>query len=203
MLMWCHDHGCPWDQLTFNAAALRGNLEILNFLRDRGCPTSGQACQCAAASGKLAALKFVRGLGCPLDCETAFAAVTSKNFKIFMWVIEQKCSWDRIPLMDLCQAAIQAENLEVLKWAYKQDQNIGHLLHVVARKGNSEILKWFVDEVGVNVPKSVATSLLDETSRDCFRMLAENGKISLKDYPECLTLHGYTKKWYLDNVNKL
>ncbi|CAM9115269.1 unnamed protein product, partial [Ectocarpus sp. 8 AP-2014] len=46
-------------------AALRGDLEVVRWLREKGYPWSGGICMLLARRGHLEALKYVRGDGCP------------------------------------------------------------------------------------------------------------------------------------------
>ena len=38
MLKYLHEHECPWDKVTYWAAAVGGHLEVLKYAHENGCP---------------------------------------------------------------------------------------------------------------------------------------------------------------------
>jgi len=52
-LKWLSKEGCPWNPLTFSAAAKGGSMEMLMWLKQEECPMSSLACEAAANKGNL------------------------------------------------------------------------------------------------------------------------------------------------------
>lgn len=52
------------------AAAMGGQLGVLQWARDKGCPWGGRTCSEAAKIGQFEALKWARYNGCPWDEHT-------------------------------------------------------------------------------------------------------------------------------------
>ena len=55
---------------TSIAAAERGDLEMLRWLRSEGCPWNEETCTAAASEGHLDVLKYLHENGCPWNEET-------------------------------------------------------------------------------------------------------------------------------------
>ncbi len=52
MLQWARANGCPWDAIVCRVAACTGRLEVLQWLRANGCPWDAIVCRDAAAGGR-------------------------------------------------------------------------------------------------------------------------------------------------------
>ena len=64
VLRWAREHGCPWDDMTMQSAAVCGHLEVLQWAREHGCPWHADlenkdvdCCTLAAQDGHLEVLK--------------------------------------------------------------------------------------------------------------------------------------------------
>jgi len=58
------------------AAARKGHLHVLQWLREHGCPWNSSTCAYAAKEGHLDVLKWAREHGCPWTAATRDAAAT-------------------------------------------------------------------------------------------------------------------------------
>jgi len=39
--MWARERQCPWDEVTCQWVAKKGNLEVLQWAREQNCPWTG------------------------------------------------------------------------------------------------------------------------------------------------------------------
>jgi hypothetical protein len=54
LLKWLREHGCAWDGMTCRWAALKGRLDILIWAHENGCEWDNGTCWCAAQTWSLA-----------------------------------------------------------------------------------------------------------------------------------------------------
>ncbi len=47
-MKWLKENGCPWNENTFRAAAINGNLENMKWLKENGCPWDSNTFSIAA-----------------------------------------------------------------------------------------------------------------------------------------------------------
>ena len=60
LLKWAREEKkCEWDELTINATACQGNLEMVKYCVANKCPISTKACAFAALEGHLEVLKYL------------------------------------------------------------------------------------------------------------------------------------------------
>ena len=68
-------NGCPYDSsAVFYMAALKGDLDLLKWVREKGGSWNPKICASAAAGGQLEALKWLRENGCSWDHTTCGSA---------------------------------------------------------------------------------------------------------------------------------
>ena len=61
LLKWAREEKkCEWDELTIDAAAYQGNLEMVKYCVANECPIDERACASAAEHGHLEVLKYLR-----------------------------------------------------------------------------------------------------------------------------------------------
>ena len=73
LLKWAREEKeCEWDDRTIDAAAYRGNLEMVKYCVANECPIDEYACAWAARCGHLEVLKYLREeVKAPWDWRTA------------------------------------------------------------------------------------------------------------------------------------
>ena len=124
-MKWLLHHGCPWDYEVAEAAAAKGRLDVLKWLRTaRWVPlppeTEGEAypwCDetifsFAARSGDMEVLKWLREEKCRWDAETFSSAAAEGHLKVCEWLLENKCPWKS----ECGWHAAGSGQVHILKW---------------------------------------------------------------------------------------
>ena len=104
----------PWNEGTFDSAALRGHLEVLQWLRAIGCPWDEDTCKNAARAGHFEMLQWLRANGCPWDFMTCSSAAGEGHLDVLQWLRANGCPWGN----DTCTFSAEGGHLEVLQWAH-------------------------------------------------------------------------------------
>ena len=71
--------------------ALKGNLELLQFLRENGCPWNEGTCYFAAKNGHLECLKYAHENGCPWNEKTCWIAACHGRLECLKYAHENVC----------------------------------------------------------------------------------------------------------------
>jgi hypothetical protein len=92
LLKWAREEKkCEWDEDTINAAARRGNLEMVKYCVANECPIDEMACAWAADGGHLEVLKYLREeVKAPWDFSTAEWAAENGHLHILEYLVERK-----------------------------------------------------------------------------------------------------------------
>ena len=92
LLKWIREEKkCHWNELTINAAARQGNLEMVKYCVANQCPFDEGACRSAAANGHLDCLKYLHeDVKAPWDCETAYWAARNGHLHILEYLVERE-----------------------------------------------------------------------------------------------------------------
>ena len=65
-LQWAREHGCPWDGRTWEFAAEGGHPAVFRWAWENDCEWDEEdGCRLAARGGNLEVLKQALALGCP------------------------------------------------------------------------------------------------------------------------------------------
>ncbi|KAG5175400.1 hypothetical protein JKP88DRAFT_351513 [Tribonema minus] len=147
MLQWARAQGSHWNALTTEAAARKGHLE---WLHELGCPCDEYACVYAAEGGRLDILPLLRAQG---------------------------CSWDE----RVCTAAIQEGALEVLSWRKQRDAIVvmsgegdavmelldpDHFVHDAGAEAVAEEIEHFMEEESHVGADAAASALFHPHEKD-------------------------------------
>jgi hypothetical protein len=92
LLKWIREEKeCEWDSQTINAAAQKGNLEMVKYCVANECPIGVLACANAALNGQLEVLKYLREEAkAPWDWKTANWAAQNGHLHILEYLVERK-----------------------------------------------------------------------------------------------------------------
>jgi hypothetical protein len=115
ILQWALENGCPWNERTCEAAAMGGQLHVLQWLRSQSppCPWGERTCESAAFGGHLALLQWARANGCPWGGWTCAFAAKGGHLDVLKWLRDNGCPWDQMT----CTWADWEGHLDVLQWA--------------------------------------------------------------------------------------
>ena len=85
---------CEWDEKTINAAAAKGNLEMLKYCFSNGCPCDEEeSCKQAAHGGHLDCLRFLFDKVKPsreTEKEAAIQAACGGHLDILKYFVEER-----------------------------------------------------------------------------------------------------------------
>jgi len=143
VLVWLRSRGCPWEGDTCRHAAGGGHLELLQWAVGSGCEWNRNVCYEAAKGGHLEVLRWARCVGFEWDKLTCSAAAGGGHLEVLRWSKENGCSWDK----GTCKMAARFGHLEVLKWARECGKCEWDLqvCSEAADGGHLEVLKWAIE----------------------------------------------------------
>ncbi|CAL6313925.1 unnamed protein product [Bathycoccus prasinos] len=118
LLKWAREEKkCEWDDRTIDAAARRGNLEMVKYCVANECPVDEWACASAALHGHLEVLKYLREEAkAPWDWRTAYLAAENGHLHILEYLVERK--YDECD-KDACTLAAKFGHLDCLKYLHE------------------------------------------------------------------------------------
>jgi hypothetical protein len=118
LLKWAREEKkCNWDGWTINAAAEKGNLEMVKYCVANKCPIDKYACAGAAKNGHLECLKYLREEAkAPWDSWTAVWAAHNGHLHILEYLVERK--FDQFDTL-ACEFAAKNGHLDCLKYLHE------------------------------------------------------------------------------------
>jgi hypothetical protein len=118
LLKWAREEKkCKWDDRTIDAAAYRGNLEMVKYCVANECPIDEYACANAALKGHLACLKYLREeVKAPWNWRTAAWAALNGHLHILEYLVERK--YDQFN-RSACVNAATHGHLDCLKYLHE------------------------------------------------------------------------------------
>ena len=118
LLKWAREEKkCWFDWRTINAAARRGNLEMIKYCVAKKCDIGEGACSSAATNGHLECLKYLREEAkAPLDSLTASYAAYHGHLHILEYLVER--NYDQYSA-DACFWAAEYGHLDCLKYLHE------------------------------------------------------------------------------------
>ena len=118
LLKWIREEKkCDWDEMTIQAAAKQGNLEMVKYCVANGCPIDTAACACAAENGHLECLKYLREEEkAPWNWATAANAAKNGHLHILEYLVERK--YDEYDAW-ACSYAVKNGHLDCLKFLHE------------------------------------------------------------------------------------
>ena len=175
-LVWMRENGCPWDEDTCSAAAEGGHLHVFAWARENGCPWNEETCACAAERGHLDVLKYARENGCPWGeqrgPEMIARAAIRGRLDVVQYMHEHGCPWD----LRTCQDAAAGCQLEVLRWigANGFPMDFDFVAQAAIQNDDLEMLK-FAREHGCFFSPVLCAHAADGGSAELLVWLRENG----------------------------
>ena len=146
LLKWAREEKkCKWDDRTIDAAAYRGNLEMVKYCVANECPIDESACANAAFNGHLEVLKYLREeVKAPWDKRTAAWATESGHLHILEYLVERK--FDQYNEY-ACRNAAENGHLDCLQYLHETAKAPWDSAAVrVARKNkHTECLQYLLD----------------------------------------------------------
>ena len=118
LLKWAREEKkCEWDEDTINAAAERGNLEMVKYCVANECPIDVFACADTALEGHLECLKYLREeVKAPWDFWTGTLAAQNGHLHILEYLVEREFDeYDEFS----CESAAKFGHLDCLKYLHE------------------------------------------------------------------------------------
>jgi len=118
LLKWAREEKkCEWDELTIDAAAYQGNLEMVKYCVANECPIDERACASAALHGHLEVLKYLRETAkAPWAEGTASLAAENGHLHLLEYLVERK--YDQYNAC-VCANAARNGHLDCLKYLHE------------------------------------------------------------------------------------
>lgn len=82
------------NDYVFSAAAEKGHLHIMRWLKDNDFPWSEKTFALASENGNLDNMKWLKENGCPLDTTAIIAALKNENLQNLRWLKQNGCPID-------------------------------------------------------------------------------------------------------------
>ena len=110
------DNGGQYDESTFQAAARKGNIDLMQWLLDHGCPWDEWCCHVAAQEGNVKALEWLRCKGCPWSVWTAEHACITGHLDVIKWMHHNDfVGWNT----NIAAQAAYAGHLDILRFLHE------------------------------------------------------------------------------------
>jgi hypothetical protein len=113
LLKWLRAHNCAWDAETCSEAARKDRLNLLIWAHENGCPWDEWTCSRAAKGGHLHILQWLREQGCPWNTHTCARAAYYRHLHVLQWAHTNGCPWD---LSKVQLGAATSGSIRVLEW---------------------------------------------------------------------------------------
>jgi len=165
IFMWLVENGCPWDRKTAKCAAKAESLRPLQLLKAKGYTHWTEEVFAAAAfKGQLEGLIWLRGIECPFDGRSYLEAVRGQEWimqydiprtprlgpeyaddadiHLMTWLKENGCPWSA----ETCSLVAHTGNLKALKWMRENGCSWDSRCIAAAKEiGNAEMLQWLIE----------------------------------------------------------
>jgi hypothetical protein len=118
LLKWAREEKqCEWNEWTIEAAAFKGNLEMVKYCVANKCPIDRWACAQAAENGHLEVLKYLREEAkAPWNWLTAAWAAQEGHLHVLEYLVERK--YDQYNAC-VCLRAAEFGHLDCLKYLHE------------------------------------------------------------------------------------
>jgi hypothetical protein len=158
LLRWARLRGVRWDSSVCRAAAHRGDLSMLRWLREQnGAPWDSHTANAAAANGHLALLDWLLRAGAPTDATLYTWAVRSGQLLVLIRVLElpPRVDINPVPSVTLAAETGRLDMLRMLTRYFGLDLGgqaaapLDSAAFAAVRRGDLAILEWLVDDLRV------------------------------------------------------
>ena len=178
LLKWAREEKkCEWDEKTINAAAKKGNMEMVKYCVANECPIDTHTCSNAAGGGHLECLKYLREeVKAPWDSDTAYLAADSGQLHILEYLVERKydeyCKY-------ACEGAAMNGHFDCLKYLHETakapwDSGTASL---AALSGHLHILEYLVERKYDKYNAWACVHAARHGHLDCLKYLHETAKV--------------------------
>ena len=196
VLVYLHEHGCPWNESTCAYAALCNQLKCLQYAHENGCPWDDFTCKFAAERGNLNCLEYAHENGCKWNEGTCIEAARGGHLDCLKYAHENGCKWNE----STCIEAARGGHLDCLKYAHENGClwirsrmcifSMGHL-DCVQYAFNNGCSIDNIDEEDEDKDEYFCDLAAEEGHLDCLRFGHENGAVWNEDTCEFAAANGH------------
>ena len=146
LLKWAREEKkCEWDAGTIDAAAYRGNMEMVKYCVANECPINEKACAWAARCGHLEVLKYLHEeVKAPWESCTASWAAGGGNLHILEYLVEHEYDeYDE----NACRNAAENGHLDCLKYLHETAKAPwdGYAFQGARKNNHPECVQYLLD----------------------------------------------------------
>ena len=146
LLKWIREEKkCKWNEWTIEAAAFKGNLEMVKYCVANECPVDERACAFPAKNGHLECLKYLREeVKAPWEWRTAERAARNGHLHILEYLVERK--YDKYDVL-ACFSAAMNGHLDCLKYLHETAKALWdeEVLRVAHENNQTECVQYLLD----------------------------------------------------------
>ena len=203
LLKWIREEKkCEWDEDTIEAAACKGNLEMVKYCVANECPIRTKACAWAARCGHLEVLKYLREEAkVPWDPATDAWAAGGGHLHILEYLVERKYDqYDNYA----CFLAAEFGHLDCLKYLHETAKApwASDTASIAADNGQLHILEYLVERKYDEYDEKACQWAAENGHLDCLKYLHETAKAPWDGYAfqgACKNKHPGCVQYLLDN----
>jgi hypothetical protein len=121
MLRWIREHGCNWNEHSIlSEAASSGDVELAAWVKQQpGVVCNESAMVAAAAKGHTAMCEYLHAEQCPWNESACEGAAASGYVDTLRWLHEHGCPWNR---GRVCASAARGGSIGALEYMLQQQQ---------------------------------------------------------------------------------
>lgn len=108
--------------------AKTGNLTVFKYILEIGCTWNSHTFYNAVKSGNLELVKLLKTHNCPTHKSVSRVAIKQSNIDMLEYLRDIKC------LRNVCEIAVELENIEVLEWGIKNNYRMDEKTRIIAEK---------------------------------------------------------------------
>jgi hypothetical protein len=163
VLQFLHALGCPLHEAVAAAAAKRGDLKMLRWLREQGCKWDDwYICDYAASSGNIEMAAWVKQepyMVC--DHYAMIAAAAKGHTAMCEYLRAELCPW----AAEACEAAARYNHVHTLRWLHQHGCPwvVDDVWDAAAKSGSVDVM-LYLQRQGSSVTAELLTQLLNITA---------------------------------------
>lgn len=181
ILEYLHNSGCPWNAETSTAAVCYSKFELLKWAHEHGCPWDTSTSRIAAKLKDPTILKWLIQNGCPTNTKVSKELAIRGDLETLKWIRECGVPWSP----STCESAIEYGHFEFLKWSHEHGCPWDYrTTKMAASKNNLEILEWAL-KFGCPCDKSAGSEAASKGHIEALKILQKYDQ--LKESSDHLT----------------
>jgi hypothetical protein len=165
---WLHTHGAEFDDDGLAWACLSGQQPIVEWAMGHGCERGDResaACTAAALRGHLPLLRWLRGQEFDFDPDACVAAASGGHVPALQYLREQGCEWGTGAVV--CETAARMGHLDCLSWCLENGAAVDSRASAAAAQGGHLEVLQLAQRHGSLICKATADAAVKGRSQEC------------------------------------